>query len=531
MINAIDTNDKVNKKVKVAIIDSGVDWGNDINLADSISFVPGEETINPLFMDGTGHGNSVAGLVAAKDNNKGITGINPNAEIYSIRVLDDNNEAPVSRVIQGINYAIEQQVDIINLSFGMKDYSATLKSVIDNAVQNDILVVAAAGNTGSQVEFPAAYENVLSVGAVNSRAEISKDSAKGNKVDIVAPGENVCSTGDLGDMLISSGKSLAAPQVSAVASLIIQNNPDASAELVKTVLVESANTITDDYVLLDKENALNSYAKIKKQVKRGKTINIDNNTKVETFNDTGCIKGSWSGSIHEGFVGAGHSNVKKGARYPDQLSCMKNLGDNPWWHGGYKTNYIAAYIYATRIAEQLGKGNSASNASTVSGLSSNTKNNMLADVKNINWSSVGMTTNAKKRAFMWGISMHIAADIFAHSAFIYSPSQGKWCHLAHGGTYNGKTINNYADNTGKFEGRFYGAEDAVSKILTKFDKANGAGSYKQFSGIGCSKKEYRLRDFVTNIKSTTSDSISTPYTNYNISSTTNSGILEYWWEG
>lgn len=69
----------VKKRVKIAVIDSGVDWGNDIDLEETITLVPCEEEMNPLFMDGTGHGNSVAGLIAAKDNNEGITGINPNA--------------------------------------------------------------------------------------------------------------------------------------------------------------------------------------------------------------------------------------------------------------------------------------------------------------------------------------------------------------------------------------------------------------------------------------------------------------------
>ncbi len=129
---------KPQKQVKVAVIDSGVDWGNDIELQESISFVPGEENMNPLFMDGTGHGNSVAGLIAAEENDSGITGINSNALIYSIRVLDDNNTAPVSRVIQGIYYAIEKKVDIINMSFGMNNYSKTLQEEVDDAEDKGI---------------------------------------------------------------------------------------------------------------------------------------------------------------------------------------------------------------------------------------------------------------------------------------------------------------------------------------------------------------------------------------------------------
>lgn len=157
-----------------------------------------------------------------------------------------------------------------------------------------------------------------------------------------------------------------------------------------------------------------------------------------------------------------------------------------------------------------------------SGLSSKESKNMLSDINSLNWNSLGMTTEGKRRAFAWGMAMHTAADIFAHSAFVYSASLGKWCHLAHGG--NG--INNYADNTGKYAGRYFAAANAVEKMITKYDAKSGAGSYKQFSGIGTSTKEYRLLDLVKNIKATTSDSIGTPYSSYDLS---NRAILEFYW--
>ena len=123
MIHGEKGKKSVKKKIKVAVLDSGVDDGNDLDLAYSATLVPGEEEMSPLFMDGSGHGNGVAGLIAAKDNKEGITGVNPNAEIYSIRVLDDDNRAPLSRIIEGIYMAIDQKVNIINMSFGVSQYS------------------------------------------------------------------------------------------------------------------------------------------------------------------------------------------------------------------------------------------------------------------------------------------------------------------------------------------------------------------------------------------------------------------------
>ena len=134
--------------VRVAILDSGVDYNTDMNIAETISLVPGEEDMSPLFMDATGHGTSVAGLVAAKDNGEGITGVDPYAEIYSIRVLDDDNRSPLSHVIEGIYMAIDAKVDIINMSFGVSTYSQALDKAVRDASDAGILVVAAAGNTG-----------------------------------------------------------------------------------------------------------------------------------------------------------------------------------------------------------------------------------------------------------------------------------------------------------------------------------------------------------------------------------------------
>ena len=105
------------EKVKVAIIDSGVDYTEDIDVYVRKNFVPGEDEVSIIYEDICGHGTSVAGIIAAKDNEIGITGINPNVELYSARVLDAEKKAPVSRVVDAIYWAIENEVNIINLSF------------------------------------------------------------------------------------------------------------------------------------------------------------------------------------------------------------------------------------------------------------------------------------------------------------------------------------------------------------------------------------------------------------------------------
>ena len=82
-----------------------------------------------LFVDDSGHGTSVAGIIAAEDNDNGITGINPNVELYSGRILDED-KAPIDRVVAGIEWAIEKDVNIINLSFSTNKDSKYLHNAI-----------------------------------------------------------------------------------------------------------------------------------------------------------------------------------------------------------------------------------------------------------------------------------------------------------------------------------------------------------------------------------------------------------------
>ena len=94
-----------------------------MELKGFIDLVPGYEECLPYYTDITGHGSAVAGIIAAEKNGKGITGINTNVELYSARVLDENNSAPTSRVIEAIYWAIDHNVNIINMSFGMRRFT------------------------------------------------------------------------------------------------------------------------------------------------------------------------------------------------------------------------------------------------------------------------------------------------------------------------------------------------------------------------------------------------------------------------
>ncbi len=526
---------KDTKKIKIAILDSGVDAGNDINLAYSVSLVPGEEEMTPIFMDGTGHGSSVASLIAATDNGEGITGINPDAEIYSIRVLDDFNEAPLSRVIEGIYMAIDLDVNIINMSFGLDTYSEALQEAIQDAEDAGILVVAAAGNTGDEaVQYPAAYDEVMAVGSVDKEGEVAKDSAKGEEVEIVAPGEVVRTTGFVGTEEVVSGTSLAAPQIAAVASLVWEKDPSVSADFVRGLLNESANLYGDQEEygngLVDAEYALEHYdeykekyeenaqqiTEVQKEAETGESLIPENESEITTFDETGCVEGSWSAENHVEMVAANYFNVRMGARLPDYTNNKDenniyrnksvtidgkkyeyNFGQkhvvtgvesrkiagvtpNPWWHGYYPTNYIKAVIYATRMANALGDGDGVDAADkTFNGIEYTDAENMKHDIKDFakneqqGWKYILAkmkkfnegtpkaerqgNTAGFKRAIVWGMAIHAATDIYAHSAQI----GGK--RIGHTEDYNTN-----ADNPVYRNGRYTDAQAVARQMMPKY---------------------------------------------------------------
>ena len=148
-----------------------------------------------------------------------VEGLNSNVELYSARVLDEEASAPVSRIIEAIDWAIEKEVNIINISWGTESDSEELHNAIKKAYNKGILIIAAAGNNGT-IEYPAKYDEVMAVGSVDSTGQVAENSASGEELEVVAPGENVPVYDMLGAILSASGTSYAAPQVTALAAIL-----------------------------------------------------------------------------------------------------------------------------------------------------------------------------------------------------------------------------------------------------------------------------------------------------------------------
>lgn len=456
--------------IKVAIIDSGIDYTPDIDVYCRKNFIPGQDEISILYEDLCGHGTSTASIIVAKDNGEGTTGINPKVQLYSAKVLDSECSAPVSRVVEAIYWAIENNVKIINISFGTTENSPELYSAIQAAYNAGILIIAAAGNNGV-VEYPAAYDEVMAVGSVNAQGKSSDFSATGEELEIVAPGEMVLATSDFGSTSIETGTSVSAPHVTGVASLLWEQDPSMPADFIRKLLDISANLYGDKtqygYGLVDASYALSIYDEVKEvyfkmqQAEQNITedIRCSNTNKISIFEDVPTVKGSWSRPEHERILenAASKANndsrtvvkfsadeikaIKAGCTAPD--SYYDGMSAHPQWHGYFQVsasqeacNYVASYIYLTKMAVQY-----PNNTNPASGYSDPAKpdymyqndyNMMINKVNdnsfcNVDWSTAltghlnaiqGVTDNNKnRRLFLFGVALHCATDTFAHSSY------------------------------------------------------------------------------------------------------------------
>ncbi|WP_052343721.1 S8 family serine peptidase [Bacillus massiliigorillae] len=186
------------------------------------------------------HGTHVAGIIAAAFNKYGTAGIAPNTKIMPINVFD-GEYAETFTIAAAIEYAVKNGADIINLSFGDYAYDYVEDNIIQYAVKNGVVVIAAAGNEDTDLEFyPAAYANVIAVSATDRYDNVTYFSNYGKYVDVSAPGEGIMSTIAGSRYAVMDGTSMAAPVVSGIAALILAKNPFTTVGEVQTILKKSS---------------------------------------------------------------------------------------------------------------------------------------------------------------------------------------------------------------------------------------------------------------------------------------------------
>ncbi len=223
---------------KVAILDTGATFSHpDL----SANYAGGFNAINPELdaTDDHGHGTHVAGTIAAIKDDKGVVGVAPNAEIYGVKVLDGSGGGSYSSIIAGIEWCVDNGINVINMSLGGRYSIESFHEAIKIAVKNGITVVCAAGNDGGAVNYPAKYAETIAISASTSSDNIAYFTSRGPEIDFIAPGYNIYSTYKDGKWKNMSGTSMACPHVAGLAALAVSLGHTGPAE-VKEALTKAS---------------------------------------------------------------------------------------------------------------------------------------------------------------------------------------------------------------------------------------------------------------------------------------------------
>lgn len=210
---------------KVAVIDTGVTTIPELSgqVMPGYNFISNSNNTN----DDNGHGTFVASIIASRVNNSaGIAGVNDRVNIMPIKILDSEGNGFLSDLIKGIQYAIDQNVNIINLSLASTSFSPVLNNIIELAYQRGIIVVAAAGNSGTNITSASVSplnndgnKNwVIGVGAIDNQNNRPNYSNYGLGVDVVAPGDKIIGYNQNNELEYRSGTSMASAVVTGVIS-------------------------------------------------------------------------------------------------------------------------------------------------------------------------------------------------------------------------------------------------------------------------------------------------------------------------
>lgn len=260
------------EQVVVALIDSGVDYSVP-ELAQSMWVNKDEIPDNGIDDDGNGyiddihgwdfrdddnspftgtrlhwHGTFIASIIAARPGKNAIVGVAPGAKIMDIRFLDSENsfrKQDCETFAQAVNYAVDNGASIINLSIYSDDKPcAVLEQALQRADEKGVIVIAIAGNDGtSEVSYPARYDFVTAVSAINDSDRLAEFSNYGSEIVFTGPGEMITSLIPGGFLATKSGTSFAAPFVSGTLALILSANQHMTGAQAIALLKESATDL------------------------------------------------------------------------------------------------------------------------------------------------------------------------------------------------------------------------------------------------------------------------------------------------
>jgi thermitase len=215
-------------EILVAVLDTGIDRRHEDlagKVAKSINFSNSATTSDTI-----GHGTHIAGIIAAIANNGiGIAGLAPNARLLNVKVADDEGMVWASAAAKGIIWAVDRGAKIINMSLAIPTETPALEEAVNYAWSKGVVIIAAAGNTGTSIPtYPASCSNVIAVAATDINNSLWEKSNYGDWVNAYAPGVEIFSTLPGNSYGYKSGTSIATAYATAAAALIFDTVTDAN---------------------------------------------------------------------------------------------------------------------------------------------------------------------------------------------------------------------------------------------------------------------------------------------------------------
>lgn len=206
--------------VKVGIIDTGMDYTHpDLKVNYSGGYNALDASKTPL--DDNGHGTHVAGIIGAVNDGAGVVGVAPGASLYAVKVLNAQGSGSYSGIVDGIQWAVNNKMNVVNMSLGSPTGSAAIQKAVEAAYKAGVTLVMAAGNDSGPVNYPAKYPQSIAVAASDSSDKLATFSSRGPEIAVIAPGVAVYSTYMGGIYKTLSGTSMASPHVAGLAALAV----------------------------------------------------------------------------------------------------------------------------------------------------------------------------------------------------------------------------------------------------------------------------------------------------------------------
>lgn len=430
--------------IKVAVLDSGLDKWLSVNVNGAIDLVMenGEEDTDDL----TGHGTAVSSIISAPFDNEELIGVAPNAELFVIKVLDSQNSSPVSRVIEGIDWCIENDIDVINLSFGTGNYSMSLNEKIQEATQKGLIIVSSAGNNGETggLQYPAKYDNVIAVASVGADMQRVDSSATGEGLSVAAPGDQISTMGLFGGNSIVSGTSFAAAHITGVVAILLEKNPNASPEFIHALIKASSKPLGEPIEygagLVDLSYALEIYDEF--------AVNFNNhdwqsplNTGIvsDVSDKVNYVNGLWGGTNHDIIInGLPNSTsgdiafVKKVARTMDNDADFQ--GKNfPQIHVHPGHNYVSTARFLYHVIRYYWGLSTTNVMSTKPAYMGDEWSDIKSDLNTLFKKTISDrtgSTNNEKGWMAMGALAHLIGDIYAHASIVTTDALGSF-NLSH----------------------------------------------------------------------------------------------------